>query len=102
MRPHGDIRTALLDAARQLATPHQAPTLRELAHHAQVGHDCARRTVSNLTRYGALRIARQRRVAYRNRPVAEYELALTPDATAANDAATVGLAQLLTIWGHAA
>lgn len=102
MRPHGDIRTALLDAARKLATPQQAPTLRELAHHAQVGHDCARRTVSNLTRYGALRIARQRRVAYRNRPVAEYEVVQPSDALAANDCAVVGLGELLTVWGHAA
>lgn len=72
MRPAGDVSLALLDAARVLATPEQAPTLQELAAHAQVGVDAARRTVQNMTRAGRLRKVRERRVAHRNRPVAEY------------------------------
>lgn len=72
MRPAGEIRTVLLCAARELASPDRAPTLAELSAHTQVGEQAARRTLSNLTRRGQLRIVRTRRVAYRNRPVAEY------------------------------
>lgn len=71
-RPVGDVRKALLTAAQTLATQDKAPTLQELALHACVGIKAARMTVQNLTRCGALAIARPRRVAYRNRPVAEY------------------------------
>jgi len=72
MRPAGEIRQALLTAATHLATPDRGPTLLELATYAQVGMVAARRTVDNMKRHGALRIVRERRVAYRNRPVAEY------------------------------
>lgn len=71
-RPIGDVRKALLTAAQMLATADKAPTLQELAQHACVGIKAARATVQNLKRCGALAIARPRRVAYRNRPVAEY------------------------------
>ena len=71
-RPVGDVRKALLTAAETLAVEDKAPTLHELAQHACVGLKAARMTVQNLTRCGALVIARPRRVAYRNRPVAEY------------------------------
>lgn len=73
-RPVGDVRKALLDAAIALATQEQAPTLQELAQRACVGIKAARVTVSNLKRCGALAIVRERRVAYRNRRVAEYGL----------------------------
>ena len=63
---------ALLKAARELSTPKRGPTLRELAHHAQVGMKAARETVAHMKRGGALCIARTRNVPYRNRPVAEY------------------------------
>lgn len=72
MRPPGEIRQALLSAACELATTSHAPTLRELAAHAQVGLDSARHTVKNMTRAGDLRPHGHRRVGYRNRPVAEY------------------------------
>lgn len=72
MRPPGEIHQALLGAARELFTPERAPTLAELAQRAQVGRDAARRTVDNMKRHGALRQVRERRVTYRNRPVAEY------------------------------
>ena len=79
MRLAGDTRLALLKAAAELSTPERAPTLRELALKACVGQDAAMHTVKNLTRCGVLTIARTRRVAYRNRPVAEYAPAKPPE-----------------------
>ena len=72
MRPAGDVRQALLDAALALTTPERSPTLLELAEKSQVGFLAARRTVDNMRRAGALVIVRSRVVPYRNRPVAEY------------------------------
>lgn len=72
MRPAGEIREALLNSCRALVTPTQAPTLSELALHAQVGSDAARRTIANMKRHGVICKARERRVDYRNRPVHEY------------------------------
>lgn len=72
MRPASEERMALLQAAAELTTPHQAPTQRELAERAQVAYDKARSMVRDMARYGALCVVRERRVAYRNRPVAEY------------------------------
>ena len=72
MRPAGEVRMALLGACAALATAEQGATLQELAARACVGVDAARRTVSNLKRAGVLCVLRERRVAYRNRPVAEY------------------------------
>jgi hypothetical protein len=72
MRPAGEIREALLNSCRALVTPHQAPTLSELAAHAQVGADAARQTIANMMRHEIILKARERRVGYRNRPVYEY------------------------------
>lgn len=101
MRPHSEVRQALLGAAHMLATPTQAPTLAELAAHAQVGSKHARCMVAALKRHGALQIARTRQVPYRNRPVAEYVVA---QVQAANDegAGFVDLGQLLNVWSAAA
>jgi hypothetical protein len=71
-RPVGDVRKALLDALTQLASEERGPTLKELVQVACVGEKAARQTISNLRRCGAVAVARTRRVAYRNRPVAEY------------------------------
>ena len=71
-RPAGEVRRALLDAAQALVTDGAAPTVRELAEHSCVGLAAATNTVKNLVRYGHLHKVRERRVAYRNRPVAEY------------------------------
>lgn len=89
MRPAGEISLALLKAAGELCTPERAPTVRELAHHAQVGEKAAVSTVKDLKRAGKLRIAtdkdgnpRKRRVEHCRKPVAEYEPApdlLDPD-----------------------
>lgn len=72
MRPAGEVRQALLDAALTLSTPASSPTLLELAKHSQVGFMAARRTVDNMRRAGVLVVVRTRKVDYRNRPVAEY------------------------------
>jgi DNA-binding transcriptional regulator YhcF (GntR family) len=72
MRPLGEVSLALLGAARELATEVRAPTLKELAEHAQVGMTVAEASVKNLNRHGHLQVPRTRRVHYRNRPVNEY------------------------------
>lgn len=71
-RPAGDVRRALLQAALELNMGHRAATLRELARAACVGQSAARIAVKNMRRDGVLSLVRQRSVAYRNRPVAEY------------------------------
>jgi len=97
MRPAGEVRQALLTAAATLATPERAPTVREMAHHAGVGLEAARRTVDNLKRCGAFEIARHRRVAYRNRPVAEYQPARL-ELLGQGDAPFIDLARVLGGW----
>lgn len=94
MRPAGEVRQALLQAAADLATAERAPTQRELAEAAQVSYCTARYMVPWLHRAGALRIVRTRRVDYRNRPVAEYAPAL-----AAAPAARCELSAVMQRWG---
>jgi hypothetical protein len=76
MRPAGEVRQALLQAAIDLATHEggelRGATLQEIAHRARVAIGVARRTVDNMRRSGELRSERTREVPYRNRPVAEY------------------------------
>ena len=93
MRPAGEVRQALLQACQQLATPQQGATLREMAHQAQVGLDAARNMVSNMHRAGQIHIAGQRRVDYRNRPVAEYV-----PAPLAQGRGCMSLANVLRVW----
>ena len=95
MRPAGEVRQALLNACTQLATPDRGPTLREMAAVACVGMQAARRTVENMSRAGQLRRVRDRKVEYRNRPVAEY----VPAAMQGDDDGFVDLAQVLRVWG---
>ena len=95
MRPHGAICLALLRAADALFTPARAPTLRELANHAQVGSAAARYSVPRLVRGGALQIVRTRRVPYRNRPVAEYARAEAAEPTVTGGA---DLAEAMASW----
>jgi hypothetical protein len=47
-------------------------TLRELVQRSQVGYKVARALVPKLKERGNLEIVGERRVKYRNRPVAEY------------------------------
>jgi hypothetical protein len=76
MRPPSEVRTAVLKAVVTLATPERGPTLQEInaavCSEIPVGTDTVRRYLDNIKRSGAVCIARQRRVDYRNRPVAEY------------------------------
>lgn len=72
MRPMGEVSLALLAAARKLCTPDRAATLAELAAASGVALGAARTTVVRLRRTGKLHIVRERKVTYRNRPVAEY------------------------------
>lgn len=76
MRPAGEVHLALLQAAhahrRENAATGQGATLLELVHRSQVGYAVARALVPKLKSHGHLQIVGQRRVAYRNRPVAEY------------------------------
>lgn len=91
MRPAGEIREALLNSCRGLVTPDRAPTLREIATHAQVGYDAARDTIANMKRHGVILQARERRVEYRNRPVHEYVPADMAQASA-------GFVDLAAVW----
>ena len=103
MRPAGEVRQALLQACAELATPERGPTLRELAARACVGLDAATYTMKHMARAKVVRIARTRRVAYRNRPVAEYVPAAlvgpAVQACAANDAGFMDLGAVLQAWG---
>lgn len=72
MRTAGEVHQALIKAARELATQDRCATLAELADRACVGRDAARMHVPKLKSRGHLCIVRERRVDYRNRPVAEY------------------------------
>ena len=89
------MRQALLNACTQLATPDRGPTLREMAAVACVGLQAARETVKNMSRAGQLHRVRDRKVEYRNRPVAEY----VPKAMLGDDDGFVDLAQVLRVWG---
>lgn len=101
MRPAGEVRQAVLHAVVTLATPQRGPTLQEInaavGSQMPVGTDTVRRYLDNIKRSGAVCIARQRRVDYRNRPVAEY-------APAANDATVmqgwVDLGNCLGTWAR--
>lgn len=54
MRPQGEIRRALADAAEQLAEEKGGATWRDLAETAQVGYAKARMTVKDMARAGDL------------------------------------------------
>ena len=102
MRPAGEIRQALIQAARdvvaELGQPNRGATLAELANRSCVGLDAARNCVKNMRRSGALQIVGERRVDYRNRPVAEY----VPGDTSAplTDQAWAGLGQCMADWAR--
>jgi hypothetical protein len=76
MRPAGEVSLAVLKAAHAIrlerAESGQGPTLAELVARSCVGYKVARNTVANLRRHGHLDIIGTRKVAGRNRPVAEY------------------------------
>ena len=76
MRPATEVRQAILQAVSTMATPQRGVTLQEInqavCSQMPVGTDTVRRYLDNIKRSGAVCIPRERRVEYRNRPVAEY------------------------------
>jgi hypothetical protein len=72
MRPAGEISQALLQAARDIAQEGRGATMWELAARACVSRDVATDRVEKLKSRGHLQQVGERRVDYRNRPVAEY------------------------------
>lgn len=76
MRPAGEVRLALIqaaaDIARELGQPNRGATLAEMAARAQVGRECARNLVPKIKQSGQLQAVAERRVPGRNRPVLEY------------------------------
>jgi hypothetical protein len=76
MRPAGEVHLALLQAAHAIraerASTGQGATLLELVHRSQVGYKVARALVPKLSARGQLTKVGERKVPYRNRPVAEY------------------------------
>lgn len=94
MRPEGDVRRAIFDAAREFKQSGHLPTMRELAARAQVGLSAARTTVHNMSRAGVLTIAGERDVDYRNKPVAVYE------PKGESTPAFVDLAEVFSTWSR--
>ena len=78
MRPMSEVAQAILKTANDYSATGRRVTLAELAAGANVGQQAARHTVSNLKRSGALQLVGERKVSYRNRPVAEYAPAPPP------------------------
>lgn len=74
MRPAGEVRQALREAARELA-PAGRWTWVDMAHRARVGRSVARDTVRNMLRAGELAPAGTLRVPGVNRPMAAVTLA---------------------------
>jgi len=72
MRPAGDIRQALRQAAERLAQQQDGVTWRELAEAAQVGYTAARATVDNMARAGELPVIGQAKRAHSRRWMTLY------------------------------
>ena len=96
MRPAGEINKVLIGAIGQLATADHAPTLDELARATQVAKAKVSQMLKVMKFRGHVCIPRTRRVAGRNRPVAEY--ALPGGMGAANDA-VMSLSAAMRVWG---
>lgn len=73
MRPRGEIRVALTEAAQALAKAGaSAATWRDMAQRAGVGYQAARQTVERMALHGDLRRAGEVRVPHSRRPMALY------------------------------
>lgn len=75
MRPAGEVRLALLNAARASRQNGRGFTMRELAARACVGRAVAQETIKNMVRAGVLEPTGELQVEYRNRPVKLYHVA---------------------------
>jgi hypothetical protein len=109
MRPVSEPHLALLQAAQALRCEYAASgrgaTLLEMVHRSQVGYTVARALVPKMTRAGHLHVVGERRVTYRNRPVAEYAPPATeavPDVQDAEDGSQgfVDLGQCMADWAR--
>lgn len=97
MRPRLEIRSALASAARELVPAMGAVTWRELASHACVGWDVARRTVDNMARAGELVALGPKPVPGSNRPMTAYGL---PGAAPAQAPSHMELAGVFSTWAR--
>lgn len=83
------------------ATTERGLTLREWAALACVGLDAAERTVERMAKAGQVLKLRERRVEYRNRPVAEYvpaELLPKAEKAAQEPSGCMRLSNVLQVW----
>jgi hypothetical protein len=97
MRPAGEAHLAMLQAAhairREYADSGRGATLQEMCHRAQVGYKVARALVPKLKERGQLQVVGERKVDYRNRPVAEYA-PVDPKADKTDDDSAPGMVVL--------
>lgn len=73
MRPRGEIRAALSEAAKTLQAECGAATWRDMAARAGVGFEAARRTVVNMERAGELERVGSEKRAHSRRWMTLYE-----------------------------
>lgn len=97
MRPPGEIRAALSEAARVLKAEANGATWRDMALRANVGFLAARRTVENMARSGELVPVGSAKVAHSKRWMVLYEPAAVPAAVPARGPAP-GLDAVVRGW----
>ena len=98
MRPAGEIRQVLLDAARAHVEQHGPATWRDLAQAAQVGLLVARRTVETMERAGVLNAVGRDQRAHSHRWMKLYEPAGAPAARWDAHVTPTELAQVTRRW----
>ena len=97
MRPKGEVSIAILRVVNELRTPDHAPTMREIAHRAQVGYKVMKSTLNHLLINGQLAVAHQVRVPHCKRPVNAYELRKPKEPA---EPAGLELAVAMSAWGR--
>lgn len=98
MRPRGEIRRAIGDAAWALTVERamQGGTWRELAQRACVGYAAARQTVKDMARAGELQAVGAVRVDHSRRPMTLY----APAPERAAPTAAANLATVMRTWAR--
>ena len=89
MRPRGQIRQALQQAAHELAHEHGGATWRRLAERACVGYAAAKTTVRDMARAGELAPAGEERTPHARRPMVLWAPASSRHGTSPAALATV-------------
>jgi len=92
MRPAGEVRQALRQAAVQLAVEAGGGTWRDIAARARVGYEAARGTIKNMAHAGELQAIDEVRSPGSRRPMNRYVPAVGADPTGA------ALTELLALW----